>query len=293
MTLRRRAAMVPAPMATSALSSLLGDAAGAADSMRSEVLSDRSRLSVLFPGIPRRHGRDVLGGGRQQLGDANVDLDALRRCDAVAAWLLQAVEVTDAELRDLFAHGDMEERTMLLRSLSFLPLGDGTAALLDEVLRTNVVLHMEAALCDSDLLRRCHAAGVIPPATSNRLLLKFAFLDLPLARAIDAEHCASTELSMMLQDLATEREAAGRAVWHGTWYLLGLHPCRGAFGRLLGGIEHGDDRVRLAATAGLLHLADADREAAAQIARFADERLPREPRSDVRAQLQRLVTAAG
>lgn len=276
--------MVLAPMSTTELRDLLGSHAERAEQLLAELRDDRSRLPVLFPGLPRRFGKDPIGGGRREFGDAVVDLDAFRTCDLVAAFLCLSIEATADELVDVFAHGDIEERAMLLRSLSFLPLGDATQRLLIEVLRTNVVLHLEAAMCDQNVLARAIAAGVVDGDTGNRLLLKFAFVDMSLARAFGAETHASAELSTMLQDLATEREAAGRAVWRDTWRMLGRAPCPGALARLIGGLEHGDDGVRLAAAEGLLLLP----ERGAGIAGFAKERLPREPRPAIQELLKQL-----
>ena len=276
--------MVPAAMSTPTLRELLGDHAALADQLLDELRADRSRLPVLFPGLPRRFGKDPVGGGHREFDEAVVDLDAFRVCDVVAAYLTVAVEATADELIDVFLHGDIEERAMLLRSLSFLPMGEATQRLFDEVLRTNIVLHLEAALCDHNVLARAIQSGVVDADTGNRLLLKFAFVDMPLRRAFGAEEQASAELATMLQDLATEREAAGRAVWRDTWRMLGRAPCPGALARLIGGLEHGDDGVRHAAADGLLLLA----ERGAGIAHFAKERLPREPRPEIRQLLQQL-----
>lgn len=272
-------------MVTTQLSDLLGSQAAQADELLAALREDRGRLPVIFPGLPRRFGKDPLGGGRREFGDAVVDLDALRSCDVAAAYLCASIEATADELVDVFAHGDIEERAMLLRSLSFLPLGEATRRLLVEVLRTNIVLHLEAAMCDQNVLARALAQGVVDADTGNRLLLKFAFVDMPLERAFGAETHASVELSTMLQDLATEREAAGRAVWRDTWRMLGRAPCPGALARLIGGLEHGDDGVREAAADGLLLLP----ERGAGVAHFAKERLPREPRPTVQALLRRLA----
>ncbi|MBX3462468.1 MAG: EboA domain-containing protein [Planctomycetes bacterium] len=258
-------------------------ALAAAQALLAEVAADRDRLPVVFPGLPRRIGRDALPGGRAPLGPGEVDLGAFRRCDLAAAWLLHAVAATPDERLDLYAHGDIEERAMLLRTLPLLPLDPVVVPLFAEVQRTNVLLHFEAALCDSDLFARTADAGLLDQTAANRLLLKLAFLDLPLRRVLAAERHANVELSRMLIDLATEREAAGRAVWRDTCRLLGRAPCPGAAARLLGGLEHGDDGVRLAAAEGLLALARAD------LRPFAAERLPREPRAEVRAALQRLL----
>jgi len=58
----------------------------------------------------------------------------------------------------------------------------------------------------------------------------------------------------------------------------------GTIARILGGIEHGDDQRRLAAAEALALLQRND------LAAFAQERLPREPRPEIRAALQRATT---
>jgi len=261
-----------------------------AQGLHDEVMAARDRLAVVFPGLPRRAGRDPVqaptqapSGRPTALGPGLVELAAFRRCDLVASWLLLAVAATETELFDLYAHGDIEERSMLLRALHFLPVGPITVRLFGEVQRTNMLVHLEAAIADGDLLARTVGQPGFDLSTANKLLLKLAFLDLPLARALGAERHANAELSQMLQDLATEREAAGRAVWRDTARLLGRAPVPGTLARLLGGLEHGDDGVRLAAAEGLLLLGRPE------LASFAIERLPRERRPAIRALLERLA----
>ncbi len=283
--------MVFAPMSMSELRNLIGPKAELADELLAGLRSDRSRLPVVFPGIPRRFGKDPIGGGKQTIGEAIVDLDAIRVCDVVAAYLVTSLEATEEEVVDVYMHGDIEERAMLLRSLNFLPLGSTTDRLLGEVLRTNIVLHMEAALCDTDLLARSISNKTIDNDTANRLLLKFAFLDMDLTRALGACIHANITLSTMLQDLATEREAAGRSVWRHTYLMLGHAACPGAIARLVGGLEHGDDGVRHAAAEGLIALRSTETGInQSLIAQFANERLPREPRATVTKLLKQLAT---
>lgn len=270
-------------MVTSALRSRLGGDLSMLDAAIAEVRADRSRLPVVFPGLPRRLGRDPVGRGRTAIGPGTVELGAFRRCDLAAAIVLLEAKATADELWDLYAHGDIEERAMLLRSLHFLPVAPITVRLFGEVQRTNVVLHLEAAIADGDLFVRTLGQPGFDQEAANKLLLKFAFLDLPLARAHGAERCANAELSRMLQDLATEREAAGRGVWRDTWRLIGRAPCPGTAARLVGGLEHGDDGVRLCAADGLLALNRAD------LKPFVAERLGREPRANVQALLQQLL----
>lgn len=270
-------------MVTTALRSRLGGDLSTLDAAIADVRADPRQLPVVFPGLPRRLGRDAVGRGRAAIGPGTVDLGAFRRCDLAAAVLLLETAANADALWDLYAHGDIEERAMLLRSLHFLPVGPTTVRLFGEIQRTNVVLHLEAAVCDGDLFVRTLGQHGFDQTAANRLLLKLAFLDLPLARVFGAERTANGELSRMLRDLATEREAAGRSVWRDTNRLLGRAPCPGAVARLIGGLEHGDDGVRLAAAEGLLALGRQD------LAPFAKERLDREPRADVQALLRRLA----
>jgi hypothetical protein len=270
-------------MSTPELQSLLAAAGPVVATAVAAVRADRSQLVVVFPGLPRRCGRDAVGGDRRRLGAGTIDLGAFRRCDLAAASLLLQVGATEAELLDLYAHGDIEERAMLLRSLHLLPVGAATVRLFGEVQRTNVVLHLEAAIGDGDLFVRTIGQPGFDATAANKLLLKYAFLDLPLQRVFGAIDTANPELSRMLQDLATEREAAGRAVWRDTWRLIGRAPCPGSAARLVGGLEHGDDGVRLAAAEGLLSLGRAE------LLPFVRERLDREPRANVRAVLQQLL----
>jgi hypothetical protein len=119
---------------------------------------------------------------------------------------------------------------MLLRAMHVLPISAATVQLYGEVQRTNMVVHVEAAVCDGDLLVRTAGQHGFGPTEQNRLLLKVAFLDLPLQRVFGAERLANQELSRMLQDLATEREAAGRPIWRDTDRMLGRAPVPGSAG---------------------------------------------------------------
>jgi len=75
-------------MSTTELRDLLGGHADLAEQLLAELRDDRSRLPVLFPGLPRRFGKDPIGGGRREFGDAIVDLDAFRTCDLACGWAL-------------------------------------------------------------------------------------------------------------------------------------------------------------------------------------------------------------
>jgi hypothetical protein len=278
------------------LEATLSDANGAA---AWKTVQDRVRtggaaaFAEALPALARKVGRAPLGGGVTTIEDGGtrpprVDLDRWRACDAAGALLAETARLGDDAFVDLYLHGDLEERTILLRALTVRPITAATARLLEEAQRTNMVVHFEAAACDSNLPARAAAHPSFGREGFCRLILKAAFLDLAAERLFDAEALASPELSRMLQDLATEREAAGRSVWNGTNRLIAHAPVAGTVARLVGGLEHGDDRVRMSAAEGLAVLLRR-RDGDGSLRAFALERLEREPRAAIRDALQRAI----
>ena len=240
-------------------------------------------IPELFPQLPRRIGRDPIAPEILTVGDARVDLGGWRRCDLAAYELLARDGAPDALEVDLFLHGDLEERAMVMRCLGLLPVTTATVQLLGEAQRTNTMTHFEAAICDNNLAVRAMSHAEFSEDDFNRIVLKVAFSDLPLDRMLDASSGANPELSRMLQGLATEREAAGRAVWADTNRLIAHAPAPGTIARLIGHLEHGDDRHRLGAAEGLLHLGRPEHVP------YLTERLEREPRESIRAVLAQAI----
>ena len=181
-------------------------------------------LAEVFPQLPRRIGREPLARGRVSAAGAIVEQGAWRMCDAAALAMVQAADARDDALVDLFLHGDLEERAMVLRCLTLLPITQGTLRLLGEVQRTNTVSHFEAAVCESNLAVRALEHADFGEQDFNRLILKLAFLDLSLDRALGVAERANRSLSGMLHGLATERRAAGRSVWGDTDRMIALAP---------------------------------------------------------------------
>lgn len=246
-----------------------------------QELNDKglARLPVLFAQLARRTGKQPLldtGPGQWSEHDgAAVDLGMWRTCDATAYVLAAHANVDDPTLVDLYLHGDFEERIAALRCAALLPISAATVELFGEVQRTNTVAHFEAGALDHNLAVRALAEGGEDAGFTRddfrRLILKAAFQDLPLGRMQGALDEVDETLSSMLQDFATEREAAGRPVWVDTWRVLGRAPCAGAQARILGGLEHGSDPVRLAAAEALRDLN------VPELGAHAASRLEREP----------------
>ena len=270
--------MIPEPLAAACRGADLGPLL---DALASSPERLRGEIPGLWASLVRRAGRAPLSG-IARVGDAVADLAAWRRCDAVGAALLFRAEPLPAGLvLDLYRAGDLEEKTAAVRALVLLPLREEVPKALDELQRSNVVAHFEAGVLDGNLLARALDAGAISRDRFDRLVLKAAFLDLPLDRMTGVLERPGPNLSRMLQDLATEREAAGRAVWRDTCRLIAGAPVDGTVGRLLGALEHGDDRTRLAAARGLASLRRAD------LRPFVEERRRRETRPEIREALDR------
>lgn len=243
----------------------------------------------LFPALPRHVGRGDSRGGMTErkfgAATARADFTSWRRCDVVALEFLDAAKGTNALLLDLYRHGDLDEKIMAARCTAFGALDADLVLLLDEFQRQNVESLFAAGACDSNLLVRASGYEPFGMTGFNRMTLKAAFLGLPLSRVHDATSKANAELSRMLLDLASEREAAGRAVWPDTLELAAYAPSPGTIARILGGIEHGDDKLRRGAARALVQLNRRD------LAPFAKERLAREPRPEIRDLLTRAAGA--
>src|SRR5262245_14193523 len=198
--------MIPDPLAAACKGADLGPVL---DALAAPAERLREEIPVLWASLARRAGRAPLSG-RAQVGDAVADLSAWRRCDAVgAALLFKAEPLPKGFVLDLYLRGDLEEKTAAARSIVLLPVSEDASKLLDELQRSNVVAHFEAGVLDGNLLVRALDAGLLSRDRFDRLVLKAAFLDLPLDRMTGVIDRPGPNLSRMLQDLATEREAAG------------------------------------------------------------------------------------
>ncbi|MER7583667.1 EboA domain-containing protein [Kitasatospora sp. NPDC097691] len=180
-------------------------------------------VRTAFPGAARHGGRgDLLPPGRDR--EAEHPLARWQVEDAVRTLLLAALplrgEALVAELTALYRGGDTAERRAVLRALSVLDhrttdeqlpgagpygLGDGALPLVRDALRTNDLRLIAAALGD-------YAARRLDQAAWRQAVLKCVFTGIPLALVAGLADRTDTGLLRMLDDFATERRAAGRAV---------------------------------------------------------------------------------
>lgn len=258
-----------------------------------------SALPAVFPALVRRLGKTRLpDAARERHGEREIDFATWRLADVGGALLLEAAPLGASDHLRLYQGGDLEERTIALRAMAWLPLGADSAALFNEVQRTNIGRHVEAALFDSNVVARAMNASpaVLDVAAFRRLMLKLAFMDLPVERLFGALDFAEPGLSSMLEDFAEEREAAGRTVWADTCRFVGAAPFAGrASGtagrdaterRLMKGLDDERPAMRLAALDGAARLG---RDA---FWREVVQRVAHDLNEEVRARLETLRVAS-
>ena len=231
-------------------------------------------LETWLAALPRRVGRDPLPGSVEELAGVVVDLRSWRACDLAATDLITRAELDDDGLTRLYFQGDAEERRMVIKALSFRPAGQATEQLLQEAHRTNDEVIFESAFADGDL-----AARALDESDFNRGILKAAFIGLDPSRLHGYSDRANPELSAMLLDFMSEREAARREVWPGSYLVAAHAPCPGLEDRILGELWHGSDAKR-AVAARAAAIMGGDRLAVA-----ARVRLERERHPDIRVSL--------
>lgn len=258
---------------------------------RQVVRADAQRLAVYFPALARRCGRAALEPARVQVDGIAFERAAWRRCDVAGHLLIEASGVEDAALIELFQHGDLEERTIVMRHHAAVPIRPSTIALLAEAQRSNTNAWFEALVCDNNVLARALDSGLLPADEGYKILLKGAFMDLALDRFFGIEAHASPELTRLVTGLATEREAAGRAVWVDTCRVVAWAPMTGTRERVLRGLDDARLPYRAAAIDGLASLIEREHDAA--LVGAAASALARETDAQLRARLEAVTKTPG
>ena len=160
---------------------------------------------------------------------------------------------------------------MVLTSLPLLdlPVDDAVRSLLLAAHRSNDQVLFESGLLDHDL-----AARALTTPDFDNVVLKVAFLSLPLARLVGWEGRAHEGLTGKILDFADERTAAGRPIWEDGLQLAARTPMPGVRERVLADLEHLDVERRRAAVRAALRLGHEPAVAAALERRRASESDP-------------------
>jgi hypothetical protein len=250
-------------------------------------------LRLLFPAAARRVGRGGLDSPGATLTAATGDSIRLAawRVDDAARVLLLLAAASHSPTRalrlahDLYFAGDARERIGALRAVSFLPDAATSDAALPAVLdavRMNQGEVVEAAILDNP-----YASRHLPQHEWRKAVLKAVFVGHSIRRVLALEARADAELASSLIDLASEREAATRAVPPEIWPVAALHPPPGLAAKLLGYLEHPSDEHRAAAAEALGRLLG---RGDSRLRPFIADRAEREHSDTVRALLKQALS---
>ena len=175
---------------------------------------DDRTLALSFGLAPRKTGKADLDPSADDLAAAD---DAVPGWDP-SAWsvdqaarvrLLLAVPEGNrvAAFGRLLSAAEVGERVALFLALPLLPADDNLVDLAVDGLRTNVK-GVFAAIVHRNPFPREHFSE----PQWNQMVLKALFVGLPLAPVVGLHERMNDELRTMLNDYASERRAAGRAV---------------------------------------------------------------------------------
>jgi hypothetical protein len=170
------------------------------------VTADPATVVRLFAAAGRTVGRGPTDAD-DPLGVLGPPVEDLARVELLVAYARAAGDRTAvvATLRDLYEHGDGDERRAVLRALPRLDVGDDAVDLLRDALRTNDVRLVAAAMGP-------YATAHLDDAAWRHGVLKCLFVGVPLAAVDGLDVRRDDELVRMVRAYAEERTAAGRAV---------------------------------------------------------------------------------
>ncbi len=185
------------------------------DQVTAEIAEEPSRIVRHFPAVGRKVGREPLREDDPQALRGSID-------DVARARLVEAlVENADAAsvaglLTDLYRHGDDAERRGVLRGLGTIGRDSSSTradsdlvrigvGLVNDALRTNDPRLVAAAMGE-------FAARHLPAVEWRGGVLKCLFMHIPLGAVTAIEDRRDAELKVQAQNLADERQAAGRVL---------------------------------------------------------------------------------
>jgi len=168
------------------------------------VEEDPAAVVRLFASAGRKVGRGPTDPD-DALGVIHPLVEDLARIELLVAYSRAAADRAGVveTLRDLYDHGDGDERRAVLRALPRFDLGDAAVELLRDALRTNDVRLVSAAMGP-------YATAYLDDAAWRHGVLKCLFVGVPLAAVDGLEARRDDELVRMLRAFRDERTAAGR-----------------------------------------------------------------------------------
>lgn len=185
------------------------------DQVTAEIAEEPSRIVRHFPAVGRKVGREPLREDDPQALRGSID-------DVARARLVEAlVENADAAsvaglLTDLYRHGDDAERRGVLRGLGTIGRDSSSTGADSDLVRIGVGLVNDALRTNDPRLVAAamgeFAARHLPAAEWRGGVLKCLFMQIPLGAVTAIEDRRDAELKVQAQNLADERQAAGRVL---------------------------------------------------------------------------------
>lgn len=213
-----------------------------------------AHLLAAFTAAARRLGKAALGaaataslrGPTDDVPLAPFTVDVAGR----VLLLLAFAEANPADLEqtvwDAYREGDASEKIAIMRALSLLPEGERFLSLALDAGRTNDTHVFAALACDNPFPARHY-----PELEFNKLVMKAAFVRVPVERVLGLERRANPELARMVLDYVAEQEAAGRSFPAPIWRAVSAPPPPGAVAKMLEYASHHEPDMRLWAIRGL------------------------------------------
>jgi hypothetical protein len=203
----------PAPLWEELAERVEPDQLGWVNDAAREVALDPGAIRTRFPAVGRAVGRQPLDPEADPEDEHAWTIDDAAR----TVLLVELGSAAEAELDDLYRHGDAAERRGVLRALPYLSLGDRAVYLVDDAIRTNDTRLIAAAL-------GAYASAHLDEAAYNQAVLKCVFSGIPIGPLDGLPGRATPELARMLAAFAHERVAAGRDVPADVWDVIDRHP---------------------------------------------------------------------
>jgi hypothetical protein len=207
-----------------------------------------ARLLTSFTAAARRLGRAALGAEPSASLQGPDDAVPLAPFTADVAGrvllLLTFAAANPSELEpsvwEAYREGDTSEKIAVVRALALLPDNQRFLSLALDAGRTNDTHLFRALACDNPFPARHY-----PELEFNKLVMKAAFVRVPVERVLGLARRGNAELSRMVLDYVAEQEAAGRSFPAPIWLAACASPPPGAITKMLEYVGHADAEMRL------------------------------------------------
>lgn len=206
-----------------------------------------TRLLTAFTSAARRVGKAPLGaethacvrGASDEVPLSPFTVDVAARVLLLLTFAEANQAGLEASVWEAYREGDASEKIAVVRALSLLPAPERFLNLALDAGRTNDTHLFGALACDNPFPARHY-----PELEFNKLVMKAAFVRVPVERVLGLERRTNPELSRMVLDYVAEQEAAGRTFPAPIWLAVGPAAPAAAVAKMLEYANHPDADMR-------------------------------------------------